>query len=114
MWWKKDKTEEEKADQYAAIKIALKLAIRRIVGESIQNSKEGQILALVCAGIRAAKADQYDDVVIEVMDQYTDEFEKDPMLKQDIKDILQLMGLGELKVDVPKVDAVLDTVCSLV
>ena len=113
MWWKK-KDKNENADQYAALKVALKIAVRRIVGESLQNSKEGQILALVCAGIRAAEGDQYDDVVVEVMDQYTDEFEKDPMLKQDITDILQLMGLGDVPVDIPKVDAVLDTVCKLV
>lgn len=112
MWWK-DK--EEQTDKYAAIKVALKMAVRRIVGEGLQNSKEGQILALICAGIRAADSgDQYDDVVVEVMDQYSDEFEKDPLLKQDIKDILTLMGLGTVPVQVEKVDAVLDTVCALV
>ena len=112
MFWKnKDKKE---TDQYAAIKIALEIAVRRMVGESIQNSKEGQILALICAGIRSADGEQYDDVVVEIMDQYTDEFEKDPLLKQDIKSILRLMGLGDTPVDIPKVDAVLDTVCALV
>ena len=112
MWWK-DKDDKPK-DEYAALKVALSMAVRRIVGSNLQNSKEGQILALVCAGVRAATGDQYDDVVVEVLDQYTDEFEKDPMLKQDIKDILFLMGLGEVNVDIPKVDAVLDTVCKLV
>ena len=113
MWWKK-KDKNENQDKYAALKIALQIAVRRMVGESIQNSKEGQILALVCAGIRAADGEQYDDVVVEIMDQYTDEFKKDPLLKQDIKDILSLMGLGDTPVDIPKVDAVLDTVCALV
>lgn len=112
MWWK-DK--EEPKDEYAALKVALKIAVRRLVGESLQDSKEGQILALICAGIRAAEnGEQYDDIVVEVMDQYSDEFEKDPMLKQDIKDILTLMGLGSVPVDVKKVDAVLGTVCALV
>ena len=112
MFWKKDK--EENPDQYAAIKVALEIAVRRMVGVSIQNSKEGQILALICAGVRAAEGDQYDDVVVEVMDEYTDWFEEDPLLKADIKSILQLMGLGDVPVDIPKVDAVLDTVCALV
>lgn len=112
MWWK-DKDDKPK-DEYAAIKVALEIAVRRMIGESLQNSKEGQILALICAGIRAADGEQYDDVVLEVMDQYTDEFEKDPLLKQDIKSILTLMGLGSDPVDVKKVDAVLGTVCALV
>jgi hypothetical protein len=36
------------------------------------------------------------------------------MLKQDIIDILTLMGLGDVNVNVEKVDAVLGTVCSMV
>lgn len=111
MWWKDKK---EPKDEYAALKVALEIAVRRMVGESLQTSKEGQILALICAGIRASEGDQYDDVVVEIMDQYTDEFEKDPLLKHDIKSILTLMGLGSDPVDVMKVDAVLDTVCKLV
>lgn len=114
MFWKKDQTDEEKKDQYAALKIALKIAIRRIAGEELKKTKEGQILALVCAGLTAASGDQYDDVVAEVMDQYTDWFDEDPMLKQDIADILALMGLSDVDVDIQKVDAVMGTVCSLV
>jgi hypothetical protein len=112
MFWKKD--EEQEKDQYAALKVALKIALRRIAGEEIKKTKEGEILALVCQGLTAATGDQYDDVVANVMDQYTDAFKNDPMLKQDITDILQLMGLGDKDVDIPKVDAVMGTVCSLV
>lgn len=111
MWWKKDETD---TDEYAAVKIALKIAVRRLVGVGVQNSKAGQILALICAGVRAVDGEQYDDVVVDVLDQYVTDFDDDPMLKADIKDILLLMGLGEVNVDIPKVDAVLDTVCSLV
>ena len=114
MFWKKDQTEEEKKDQYAALKVALKIALRRIAGEEIKKTKEGQILAMICVGLSGAKGDQYDDVVADVMDQYTDWFEEDPMLKQDIADILTLMGLGDIDVDIQKVDAVMGTVCSLV
>lgn len=112
MFWKKD--EEQEKDQYAALKIALKIALRRIAGEQIKQTKEGQILAMICAALTEAEGDQYDDVVVEVMDQYTEWFKEDPMLKQDITDILQLMGLGDMNVDIEKVDAVKGTVCSLV
>lgn len=113
MFWKKDKEENE--DQYAVLKVALKMALRRIAGAEIKQTKEGEILALICEGLgKAGSGDLYDEAVAKVMDQYSDVFENDPMLKQDITDILQLMGLGDIDVDVEKVDAVMSTVCSMV
>jgi len=113
MFWKKDK--EETDDKYEVLKLALKMALRRIAGTEIKKTKEGQILALICESVRSAESgDLYDEAVAKVMDQFSDEFEKDPMLKQDIIDILTLMGLGDINVDVEKVDAVLDTVCLMV
>lgn len=113
MFWKKDN--DDKTDEYAALKVALKIAIRRIAGEELKKTKEGQILATLCVAIRAASTgEDYDEAVVAVMDQYTNWFEEDPMLKQDIADILTLMGLSDVDVDVKKVDAVLGTVCSLV
>lgn len=112
MWWKDD---DEDQDQYAALKIALKIAARRLLAEQYPEAEAAmKILTKLCVGINDAEGDTYDDVVVAILDEYTDVFEDDPMLKADISDILTLMGLGDMNVEVEKVDALITVVCDLV
>ena len=38
MFWKQD--EEQQKDQYAALKVALKIALRRIAGKKLKKAKK--------------------------------------------------------------------------
>ena len=98
----------KKEDPMAVAKIALKIAVRHLLA-----SKPEILVALTTICSFQEEAD-LSSVASDVMDQHTDLFVKDPLLRNDLLDILSLLGLTAPTIDVPKSKALMAVICAMV
>ena len=98
----------KKEDSYAAAKIAVKIAVRHLLA-----SKPDILVALNTICSFQEEAD-LSSVASDVMDQHTDLFVKDPLLRDDLLDILSLLGLTAPTIDLPKSKALMAVICAMV
>lgn len=101
-------TKKEKLDKYGAQKAVLRIAARRLLAA---NPEAAIVLKSVCL---LQNKGHISDLVDLVEQNNASIFQKDPMLKEDIKDILVLLGLDEISPDIIKFKALIPVVCDLV
>ena len=97
-----------KTDALEVAKVALKIAARHLLA-----SKPDAALAIaaICA---FQQENDMSGVAVDVMAKNTDLFSKDPLLKNDVEDLMGLIGLNLPDVDVPKAHALMAVLCSMV
>jgi len=101
-------SKKDKEDKYAEAKVILKIAARRVLASYPAASA---IINLICA---YREETDLSGVATTVLEKNTDLFDKDPLLKEDIKDVLTLTGLHASDIEVPKAQALIGVLCSLV
>lgn len=94
---------------------ALKITARHLIAS---KPEAGLILTTVCAlakaGAEAEDTQSLGGIATRIAEQYTDIFENDPTLRDDVADILDLMGLAADAVDLSAVTCLADTLCAVV
>lgn len=94
---------------------ALRIAARHLIAA---KPEAGLILTTVCAlvtaGADASETDALDAIAGKIAEKYSGVFEKDPALKDDVADILGLMGIGDAAADVNQVASLAKTLCEVV
>ena len=99
---------QKKEDAYAAARVALKIAARRYM-----SANPGIIDAINVICSFQEEAD-FSGIAIQILDKNTDLFKKDPLLKADVVDLLDLLGLQSATIEVPRVKALMGVLCGMV
>ena len=98
----------KKEDAYAAAKVALKIAVRHLL------AAKPEVIAAIHVICSFAEEPDLSGVAVEVLAKNSDLFTKDPLLKADVLDIIDLMGLNATTIEVPKVKALMGVLCGMV
>ena len=101
-------------DPDAAAKITARIAARHLLAD---KPEAVVVLRDVCAAADQAEASaDLSDLVMAAIERHSDLFENDPLLRADLLDLLDLMGLSAPPVagDMPPRPPALDAVCGLV
>lgn len=101
-------------DQDEAAKVAARIAARHLLAD---KPEAVVVLRDVCAATDQAEAPaDLSDLVMAVIERHSDLFEDDPLLRADLLDLFDLMGLSAPPVagEMPPRPPALDAVCGLV
>ena len=98
----------KKEDSYEAAKVALKIAARRYL------AAQPGIIAAIHVICSFQEETDFSGIAAEILDKNTDLFKKDPLLKADVIDLLDLLGLNSVTIEVPKVKALMKVLCGMV
>ena len=99
---------KKKEDAYAVAKVALKIAVRHAL------AAKPEIVGAFHVICSFAEEPDLTNAAVEIIDKNQDIFSKDPLLKADVLDIIDLMGLNAPTIDMPKVKALMSTLCGMV
>lgn len=95
-------------DVYATVKGIAEIAVRRGLAN---NPKYAMPLKLICQLVSAGEVDDLVDMVAKNNPKL---FSKDPLLAADIKTIVGILGLADVKVDNAKLNAVTAHICGMI
>jgi len=100
-------SKKDKLDPYSKHKAILRIAARATLRNYPQASA---VYATICSFQQSTDLSGLAD---EVLKKHDTLFLKDPLLEQDVRDVLTLVGLNELTIDVPKARALISVLCVL-